>query len=184
MEIPINTMDLEHIVGYVLDEPFSSANGFLIKHHFYGIVHIEVLLLVETIWKRKKHIFQDHIHFVEPSYKISKDLHIYKDGKDYLLNLLIHNKVVNMPQNFSLSAIIVCRKSMQTKHLWAVHCRGSSFLWTGWAKISTKYYHVNAVACKRSKQVKSQNQHENIFTFYRFWIALDLNNDSLSDCLR
>ena len=43
MEIPINTMDLEHIVGYVLDEPFSSANGYLMKHHFFGIVNIEVM---------------------------------------------------------------------------------------------------------------------------------------------
>ena len=44
MEIPINTMDLEHIVGYVLDEPFSSVNGYLMKHQFFGIVNIEVII--------------------------------------------------------------------------------------------------------------------------------------------
>ena len=92
MEIPLNTMELEHVEGYILNEPFSSANGYLIKHHFYGLVNIEVNF-DEDIQLEIEYI-KDHMHFIEPSMKMSNDLHIYKNGKAHLMSSLIHNKVL------------------------------------------------------------------------------------------
>jgi len=61
--IPLSALELEYIVGYVVEDPYSSVDGYLLNQHFFGIIYI-----------------QDKIHYLEPSLKKSQDLHIYLDG--------------------------------------------------------------------------------------------------------
>ena len=42
LEIPLTSLDLRMVSGYVLEETFASVSGFILEGHFYGTVFLKV----------------------------------------------------------------------------------------------------------------------------------------------
>ena len=68
-DIPIQSLNLHYVSGFVIGEKFSSVSGFLMDQHFYGTVYMK-----------------DAVHYLEPHDRKSKDLHIFGDGLKTLLH--------------------------------------------------------------------------------------------------
>ncbi|XP_023343181.1 disintegrin and metalloproteinase domain-containing protein 10 [Eurytemora carolleeae] len=94
VEIPLSTLELEYIVGYVREEPYSSIDGYLIEHHFYGVIYV-----------------QDHVHYLESSLKKSIDLHVYLEG----LKSFIPAGLINQTKNSSCQPK-VCELTLVADH--------------------------------------------------------------------
>lgn len=67
-EISLSSLDLRLASGYVLEEDFATASGFILDGHFYGTVFLK-----------------DAVHFLEPLGKKSRDLHIFGEGLTTLI---------------------------------------------------------------------------------------------------
>lgn len=68
MEISLSSLDLHLASGYVLEEDYGTASGFILDGHFYGTVFLK-----------------DAVHFLEPMGKKSRDLHIFGQGLTTLI---------------------------------------------------------------------------------------------------
>jgi len=136
-EIPLRNLELNYVAGYVADRRFSSVTGYIQNQHFFGVVHIE-----------------DHVHFLEPSLRRSKDLHMYLNGKDRLIYQLT-----------SAGGAPACRRRQCELTLVADH---HFYLEMGGGSLRSTLIQL-------LWHVKEANKK---------WATLDLDSDRHSDCLR
>ena len=82
LDVSLSALDLHLVSGYVLEESFASASGFILDGHFYGTVFLK-----------------DAVHFLEPMGRESRDMHIFGDG----LKTLLRRSEIMLKSNHSCS---------------------------------------------------------------------------------
>jgi len=137
MEIPLRSLQLNYIAGFVVGERFSSVTGYIQNDHFFGIVHIE-----------------DHVHFLEPSLRRSRDLYMYLNGKDRLTHQLTSSGGAPNCQRRQCELTLVA-----DHHFYIEMGQGS----------------LRSTLIQLLWHVKEANKK---------WATLDLDSDRHSDCLR
>ena len=168
------------ISGFVVGERFSSVTGYIQNDHFFGIVHIEVNFQTREMQFQKfkfqkrlpttsKHgkcdfkksnftngFPQDHVHFLEPSLRRSRDLYMYLNGKDRLTHQLTSSGV-GLPLQVSRHSFVVGIKK---------YSRGGFY----WVRVPFKLFTIfNSVYLSNGISMTDYLYNTNVFWGETFW---------------